>query len=470
MQLWIAWWSQVSLLEGAFSRKRTFLWFALCIAGITIRKDFAGVSSIIRSLGLQDIWYDRLLDCFHSKAINLETLTILWVKTIRHCCARHLLMVNGRIVLLADGIKIPKAGKKMPAVKKLHQESESNTKPEFIFGHSCQAISLVAGCLETFFAIPLACRIHEGVIVSNRDKRTLLDKMMSLLFSLNIDAPCYFVADAYYASRGIAQKLLRAGKDHLISRVRSNAVAYYPVTKAPREKNKVGRPSIYGKKIKLMSLFADQSEFVKTQSPVYGERTKVISYRCVNLLCRPIGNCVRYVLVVHPLRGRIILMTTDLELDPVEVIRLYGIRFKIEVSFKQAVHTIGTYNYHFWMQAMTRLKRKSGNQHLHHKSEEYRKCVARKIKAYHLHIMAGIIAQGLMQYLSMAYTNIVWTSFGSWIRTIRPGVLPSEMVVASAMRYSLPEFLKDSNETPIIAKFIREKIDLDRTEGVLMTA
>ena len=29
-----------------------------------------------------------------------------------------------------DGVKIPKRGKKMPAVKLLHQQSESNTKPE----------------------------------------------------------------------------------------------------------------------------------------------------------------------------------------------------------------------------------------------------------------------------------------------------------------------------------------------------
>ena len=44
---------------------------------------------------------------------------------------------NGRLLLLADGIKAPKSGRKMPAVKKLDQASDSNTKPPYIMGHSC---------------------------------------------------------------------------------------------------------------------------------------------------------------------------------------------------------------------------------------------------------------------------------------------------------------------------------------------
>lgn len=44
---------------------------------------------------------------------------------------------------LADGIKAPKEGKRMPAVKHLHQHSASNAKPEFIMGHSLQALSLL---------------------------------------------------------------------------------------------------------------------------------------------------------------------------------------------------------------------------------------------------------------------------------------------------------------------------------------
>ena len=134
------------------------------------------------------------------------------------------LRVNGRVLLVGDGLKVPKAGKKMPAVKKLYQESESNTKPRYIFGHCCQAIAILAGAMESAFAIPLVSRIHDGVVFSNRHKRTLLDKMVVLIESLDMTVPFYFIADAYYASRTIINGLLGHG-NHLITRVRSNAVA-----------------------------------------------------------------------------------------------------------------------------------------------------------------------------------------------------------------------------------------------------
>ena len=40
-------------------------------------------------------------------------------------------------------------------VKKLHQESESNYKPEYIFGHSCQAVAVLTQALSSVFALPL---------------------------------------------------------------------------------------------------------------------------------------------------------------------------------------------------------------------------------------------------------------------------------------------------------------------------
>jgi hypothetical protein len=246
----------------------------------------------------------------------------------------------------------------------------------------------------------------------------------------------------------------------LITRARSNAVAY--TAYAQHGTRKRGRPRVYGKKIALKSLFTDQTALQQAASPVYGEKDVTLEYRVYDLLWRPAARIVRFVAVIHPSRGRCLLMCTDTALSAIEIIRLYGLRFKIEHSFKQAVRLVGTRSYHFWMMKMKALRRRNGNQYMHHESLDYRIAVRRKIGAYHLFIQAGIVSQGLLQYLSAVFPQFVWQSFGSWLRTIRPGIPPSEMVVATALRQTLPHFLLDSTENNFFAKFIRDRQDLDK--------
>lgn len=467
MILWFEWWKVIWELRPACSRLRSFLWFSACVAGLTIRTDMLGVTSIIRALGLKEKCYNRLLDAFHSRAIKLDKMTSLWTKIVLGFFP-GILKVNGRIVLVGDGIKIPKQGKKMPAVKLLHQESESNTKAEYIMGHSFQSISLLVSACKSAFAVPLASRIHEGLIFSNRHKRTLLDKMVGLLNTLAISQPYYFVADAYYASEKVIRGLLQQD-NHLVTRVRINAVAYHPapVTDGPRKR---GRPAKYGKKVKLRSLLSDMSSMQTAESPVYGEKKTTIHLRSIDLLWRPIGVTVRFIVVVHPTRGKCILMSTDLSLEPIDIVRIYGLRFKIEVGFKQAVRSIGAYAYHFWMSDMKPLRRRQGNQYLHREDKRYRENVIRKIHAYHLFVHAGIVAQGLLQYLSIAFPELVWRSFGSWIRTVRPGIPPSEMVTMMAMRQVAPDFFLTATKRSILAKFISDRVDPSRSERLRLIA
>jgi hypothetical protein len=456
LSLWGLWWNAMQLLRPAFSRSITFMWFATIVAGMAVRADTLGVTSIVRALDLRPVFYHRLLANFHSTGVKLDRLAALWTQLVLRLFSSPV-RVNGRLVLVGDGIKAPKRGKKMPAVKLLHQQSESNTKPEYIMGHSMQAVGLLVHAAASVFSVPLAARIHEGLVWSNRDRRTLLDKMLGLLDVLALKVPFYFVADAYYAAGKMVRGLLGQG-NHLVTRVKSNAVAYAPAESKKGRRTR-GRPKTYGKKIKLKSLLADVKSMQQLASPVYGEHNVTLRYRVCDLLWRPAGRLVRFVVVVHPTRGACILMCTDTSLSATDIIRLYGLRFKIEHSFKQATRLIGSFAYHFWMKDMVPLLYRNGNQYLHRKSADYRDHIKRKINAYHVFIQAGVVAQGLLQYLAVASQKLVWDSFGSWLRTIRPGIPPSEFVVANALRQTLPEFLMSYAESDSLAKFIADRQD-----------
>lgn len=67
---------------------------------------------------------------------------------------------------------------------------------------------------------------------------------------------------------------------------------------------------------------------------------------------------VRFVLVKYGSNTEI-LMPSNLNLLPFDIIQLYSYRFKIEVVFKELKHCIGFFFYHFWTHAMPKQSRKS---------------------------------------------------------------------------------------------------------------
>lgn len=469
MSLWNHWLNAVQELRPACSRARTFLWMLLALAGLCTRADNAGVSSFVRVLNFKAQAYHRLLHLFHSDALDLDVLTSCWSRL----CLKLFrpFEIGSRVVLLADGIKAPKEGKRMPGVKMLHQQSASNTKPEYIMGHSLQAISLlVHSAAGQVAAVPLISRIHEGLVFSNRAKATLLDKLVTMLMGIGgcIERQVVLVADAYYASGKVIKPLLDKGH-HLISRAKRNAVAYLPPPHV--ERSGKGRPRTYGEKVRLKDLALENDAFVSAPSPVYGENNVTLRYRMLDLVWRPVGRMVRFVIVHHPQRGTIFLLSTDLTLEPLQILTLYGYRFKIELGFRQAVHVLGAYAYHFWMTEMKPIRRGDGNQYLHRTSDEYRAGVRRKLRAYHVHVQLGAIAQGLLQHLAINHTAQVWREYWSWLRTMNPGMPPSELVVANALRTGLTAFFAVCNLIPGLEKIVSayRRDDLPQ-EGLRMAA
>jgi DDE superfamily endonuclease len=455
-------------LAGACRRRRTFMWLLVVLVAWIARPDLLGVTSLVRGSFLSSASYPLLLNFFHSDALVLPTLTELWVRFV--LTRFSAVTESGAVVFVADGIKVGKEGKQMPAVKCLHQQSENCTKSEFFMGHSFQALSLlVTAATGQAVAVPLLSRICEGLRTKRGGWReSQLDRLAQMFLSVTrvTGRAGILVADAYYATRTIIIPLLGEGH-HLVTRVRWNTVGYEQAR--PPRTPRPGRPRKYGDKHHVWDFFNGWSNALQAQSPVYGEEKVTLEYSSVDLLWRPIGRMARFVLVKHPTRGKLILLTTNMSLDPIAVIKLYGLRFKIEVSFKQAINTIGAYAYHFSMMEMTPIKWGAGDQSLINRSDKYRQAVARKIAAYHRYVQIACIVQGLLLHLAINYREKVWATFKGWLRTMRPDLIPTEMVVAHALRESFPEYLVGNGGDGTLAKFILDRADQSRLAGLQLT-
>ena len=114
---------------------------------------------------------------------------------------------------------------------------------------------------------------------------------------------------------------------------------------------------------------------------------------------------------------------------------------------------------------MKRIKRRGGNQYMHRETPEYRAKIRRKLHAYDVFMMMGVITQGLMHYLAACHEQLIWKSFGSWLRTIRKGVAPSELIVQKALQNTLPRFIRTCSNKHTLAKFIADRQDPIRAQS-----
>ena len=158
----------------------------------------------------------------------------------------------------------------MPGVKRLHQESEDVSKPEWIRGHYFSALGLLLRADKALFASLIVLKVHDGIEGMEEDAAatlTLVDKM-ALLCVKYMDKGSYALLDAYYASAKVLTPFREQGI-HLISRVRITTVAHAAFSRRPG-KHGPGRPRQWGSNIKLRELFAPIERFINLNAIALG--------------------------------------------------------------------------------------------------------------------------------------------------------------------------------------------------------
>jgi len=222
------------------------------------------------------------------------------------------------------------------------------------------------------FGLPLSLNIHQGLAhitdekeekKGEKDNDNLKTRIirMALDFALRHNLPGILTLDAYFPGASVfnlANSIwsveLKKPLVTLIIRAKKNCVAYY-AAKVPEGKKRPGRPAKYGEKVTLTELFDLLHLFSKAQCQVYG-KTEDISIMAINLLWKPTGDMIRFVLAVTS-RGPIVLMCSDPDQDPLLAIRLYCMRVRVEIMFDMLKNVPGAFSYRFRSKSMPKHSR-----------------------------------------------------------------------------------------------------------------
>lgn len=449
--------SLLRTLRPAFTRQATFTWFVVAFAGVIMRQDVYGVSSIIRALSLAPVYYPALLHFFHSSAWTAERLYQQWeIWLIDQPVVER---IEGRIVMLGDHTKQPKDGRRMPQVVTMHQDSETSSKPSFFRGHHWGCLSLLGQTVRKRFALPLWAEIHPE---DSLDKRTTRLVHVAAAIGLRLQENLFLVLDAFFSVGPVFLAAAESnGRLHILTRAKKNVVAYRPPPR--RRPHRRGRRRVYGKKLKLINLFDTRSRnFLSSKALVY-QQQETVRYLVLDLIWKPAKGFVRFILI-ETSRGRLILMSSDLNLSALQALNLYTARVRIESLFASVKNLLGGLTYHFWSKYLAPTSRRPtrGTHPAPVSSRPDR--TANTLAAIEKFMALHLIVLGTLQIVAATCADAVRKHAHCWLRT-PGGVVPSDFVSRTALANLLHADIRGLGKNPVTESIRRKQTPPQESRG-----
>jgi hypothetical protein len=249
----------------------------------------------------------------------------------------------------------------------------------------------------------------------------------------------------------------------LLTRAKKNIVAYH---KPPaRKKRQRGRTKIYGSKIKLTTLFdstANRYAFQTIKADIY-DKSETVRYLVLDLLWKPVKGILRFILV-ETSRGRIILMTSDLTLDPATAIQLYCRRVTIETMFGTLKNRLGAMAYHFWSHYLSPASRRPKKNKDQEQNSSNPTQTRNTLAAIEKFVNVQLLVLGMLQLIAKKFPAQVKAKANCWLRTFSSNT-PSEFMTRTALtnilKSNLYGFAKD-----LITQLIRQKQKARKNKGI----
>ena len=140
-----------------------------------------------------------------------------------------------------------------------------------------------------------------------------------------------------------------------------------------------------------------------------------------------------------------VLVSTDLTLDSLSIIELYGRRFSVETMFREMKQVVCAFGYRFWskyMPKLNRFRKKTDPEPLKQVTDNHaQKRIRLAVKAIEGFMFCATVATGLLQMISLQFSGSTELYGLRFMRTYRNSMV-SEATAADFLRKNFFYFMR----------------------------
>ena len=308
----------LSCFSEIFSRPSFKLFSSFVIGFIQLGKE-THTSSMVQSLSFS--FLHRSLSSFtRFLGQNVWAMEEVAETALEQFFHRLRIKAHCVLFLIVDDTIIQKSGRKIPGCA-WHRD---HAQKAYVFGHQW----VLSALLYKDFLLPLWAKLYHPKGTKGcgpfQTKITMVKKMLQT-FRLPIPCKLYLLADSWYWAKELAQ-LCRNYGYHMISQLKTTSVVF-----------------INGKKTKVTTLSDIRSAYREVSAFIYGKNKTLQIARFVGVI-QGLGK-VAVVVVKEKRKKDSYLVSTNLHLSALDIVKYYAKRWKIEQMIKDLKQRLGFGHY-----------------------------------------------------------------------------------------------------------------------------